>query len=126
MAIAVASRVALKVLGVDLTLGQVTAQPPVFGVSETAGGGPYVVDWDNGVQNTVPVGVLDELFEANDATKAFLGKVVTGPSYSSAYSGLVVSVYNRNATQECVLIKTLQSGVYIELDATTVVLVPGL
>jgi hypothetical protein len=126
MAIAIASRVALKVTGSNLVLGQVTAQPPVFGVSETAGGGPYVIDWENGKQSTVPLGVLDELFAADVTTLGLMGKVVVVTDASSSYNAVVVDAYNRNATKECVLVKTLQNGTYYELDATTVELVTGL
>ncbi len=126
MAIAVGSRVALKVLGSNLVLGQLTAQPPVFGVSETAGGGPYVIDWENGQQSTVPLGVLDELFAANTTTLGLLGKVVVVTDGSSSYNAIVVDAYNRNNAHECVLVKTLQNGTFYELDATTVEVVTGL
>jgi hypothetical protein len=127
MAIAIGSRVALKVTGSNLVLGQVTAQPPVFGVSETAGGGPYIIDWENGKQtSSVPLGVLDELFAANSTTLDLVGKVVVLTDASSSYNAVVVDAYNRNATHECVLVKTLQNGTYYELDATTVELVTGL
>lgn len=121
MAIAVGSRVALKVGGIDLALGQVTAQPPVFGVSETAGGGPYVIDWENGNQHTVPLGVLDELVEADPTTRSLLGQVVNIAGFSSAYTGVVVAVYSRNGATQCVLVKTLQNDTFVEYDATTVV-----
>jgi hypothetical protein len=126
MAIGIGSRVALKVTGNNLVLGQVTAQPPVFGVSETAGGGPYVIDWENGQQATVPLGVLDELFAANTTTLGLMGKVVVVTDASSSYNAIVVDAYNRNNTKECVLVKTLQNGTYYELDATTVEVVTGL
>lgn len=125
MAIAIGSRVALTILGADLSLGQICAQPPVFGVSETAGAGPYVIDWENGNQATVPLGVLDELFAADPTTLNFVGKVVAVPDESSAYNALVVAAYNRGAAQECLLVKTLTGGVYRELDPANAVVVPG-
>lgn len=131
MAIAIGSRVALKALGASpMLIGQSTAQPVLFGTSETAGGGPYVVDWDNGEQHTVPLGVLDEIFAANSTTLLLLGKVVNvnvaaQPGQSAAYAGVVVSAYNRGNAQECVLVKTLANGAYFELDATTVVVAAG-
>lgn len=121
MAIAIGSRVTLKALGVDLTIGQVSAQPVLFGTSETAGGGPYVVDWDNGSQSTVPVGVLDEIFAASPTTLALIGTVVNVNGQSASYNALVVDAYSRNGTQECVLVKTLQNDTFFELDASTVV-----
>jgi hypothetical protein len=126
MAIAIGSRVALKISGVDLVVGQVNAQPPLFGVSQTAGAGPYVVDWENGAQATVTLGVLDEIFQANVTTRGLMGKVVCVTDGSSSYNAIVVDVYNRNGTQETVLVKTLQNGVYYELNATLVAPVPGL
>jgi len=120
MAIAIGSRVALKALGVGLAIGQVTAQPPIFGISETAGGGPYVIDWENGNQATVPLGVLDELLVANVTTLGLIGKVVNVLGQSSSYTAIVVDAYNRNGTQECVLVKTIQNGTFFELDASTV------
>lgn len=126
MAIAIGSRVALKALGASpMLIGQSTAQPPLFGTSETAGGGPYVIDWDNGEQHTVPLGVLDELFVANATTLLLVGQVVNVTGQSAAYAGVVVSAYNRNNAQECVLVKTLANGAYFEYDATTVKPVPG-
>lgn len=127
MAIAIGSRVALKVHGVDLRVGQITAQPPVFGVSETAGAGPYTIDWDNGNRaTTVPLGVLDELFAPNSTTLELVGQVVNVEGQSASYNAVVVDAYNRNTTQETVLVKTLQNGTYYELDATTVTPVTGL
>jgi len=126
MAIAIGSRVALKNLGSSpLVIGQVNAQPVLFGTSETAAPGPCVIDWDNGDQATVPVAVLDEILVANNTTLDLVGKVVNVAGQASAYTALVVSAYNRNGSQQCVLVKTLQNGAYFELDATTVTAVPG-
>lgn len=122
MAIAIGSRVALKTLGASpFSIGQVTAQPPVFGVSQTAGGGPYTIDWENGAQASVTLGVLDELFIASAETRALIGQIVNVAGFSASYNAVVVDAYNRNGTQECVLVKTLQNGVFYEIDATTVV-----
>jgi hypothetical protein len=127
MAIAIGSKVALKTLGQSpFGIGQVNAQPPLFGVSQTASPGPYVVDWDNGLQSTVAAAATDELLLAAAGTRALLGKVVNIVGQSSAYNALVVSVYNRNGTQECVLVKTLSNGTYYELDAAAVVPQPNL
>ncbi len=121
MAIAIGSRVALKALGVDLTIGQVSAQPPVFGVSQTADPGPCVIDWETGTQATVPVDVLDEILAASPTTLALMGNVVNVADYSAAYNALVVDAYNRGGGQECVVVRTLTSGVFYELDAASVV-----
>jgi len=126
MAVAIGSRVALKTLGQGLAIGQVTAQPPVFGVSQTASPGPCVIDWENGAQATVPLAVLDELLGANPTTLGLIGQVVNVEGQSAAYNALVVDAYNRNGTQELVLVKTLNNGTYFELDATTVVPQPNL
>ncbi len=122
MTIAVGSRVALKTLGQSpFGIGQVTAQPPLFGVSQTAGGGPYVVDWENGTQSTVTLGVVDELLIASPTTRALLGEIVNLAGQSASYNAEVVAVYNRNGTQECVLVRTLQNGTYYEWDPASVV-----
>jgi hypothetical protein len=131
MAIAINSRVALKNLGASpLVIGQMTAQPVLFGTSETAGGGALVIDWDNGAQATIPAGNLDEIFAASPTTQLFLGRVVNvsavaQPGQSASYAGIVIAVYNRDNAQECVLVKTNQNGAYFELDAANVVIVAG-
>lgn len=122
MAIAIGSKVALKSLGQSpFGLGQVNAQPPLFGVSQTASPGPYTVDWDNGVQATIAAAVIDELLVASSGTRDLIGQVVNVQGQSASYNALVVSAYSRNGTQECVLVKTLENGVYYELDAASVV-----
>jgi len=121
MAIVIGSRVALKALGIDLTIGQVSAQPVLFGTSETAAPGPCVVDWDNGQQQTVALAVLDEIVAASPTTLDLVGVVVNIASQSASYDALVVDAYNRNGTQECVQVKTLQNGTFFELDAAVVV-----
>lgn len=125
MAIGAGSIVALKVASTGLTIGFQTAQPPVFGVAQAAM--PGAVDWYNGLQTTtVTAAVVDEILDPDPTTQALIGSVVTVTGYSASYNGIVVSAYNRNGTQECVLIKTLENGAFLELDATTVVVVASL
>lgn len=124
MAIAAGSIVALKVASAGLTLGFQTAQPPVFGVSEGAAGG--AVNWYNGTHvAAVASGQLDEILDPNTTTQDLIGQVVSVEGYSPAYNSIVVNAYNRGGT-ECVLLRTLQNGVYLELAATTVTIVAGL
>ncbi len=118
MAIAAGSIVALKVTSAALTgLGFQTAQPPVFGVAEGAAGG--AVNWYNGTHvAAVASGQLDEIVDASPTTQDLLGTIVNREGYSASYNALVVAVYNRGAAVECVLVKTLQNGAFIEFDAT--------
>jgi len=126
MAIAAGSIVALKTTSAALTgVGYQTAQPPVFGVAEGAAGG--AVNWYNGQHvAAVAAGQLDEIVNANPTTLALLGTVVNVPGYSAAFNGVVIAAYNRSAAKEYVLVKLLSNGAYLELDATTVTVVPGL
>lgn len=124
MAIGAGSIVALKVASTGLTLGFQTAQPPVFGVAEAAAGG--AVNWYNGTHVTAVLsGQLDEILSPDVATQRLLGEVVSISGYAAAYNAVVVSAYNRSGSQECVLLKTLANGVYLEVDATTVTPMPG-
>lgn len=120
MAIGAGSIVALKSTSAALTpLGFLTAQPPVFGVAEGAAGG--AVNWFNGTHvAAVASGQLDEILNPDVTTQKLIGQVVTVVGYSSAYNSIVVGAYNRSSAQECVLVKTLANGAYLELDATTV------
>jgi hypothetical protein len=125
MAIGAGSIVALKVASAGLTIGFQTAQPPVFGVAQ--GAMPGAIDWYSGTQTTtVTAAVVDEILNPDPSTQALIGLVVTITGYSSSYNAIVVSAYNRNGTQECVLVKTLENGAFLELDATTVTVVASL
>ncbi len=125
MAIDAGSIVALKAASSALTFGFLTAQPPVFGVAEGAAGG--AVNWYNGLHTSaVASGQLDEIVDPNVTTQELIGEVVTIAGYSSAYNSVVVGAYNRNATTECVLLKLLSNGAYLEVDATLVTVVAGL
>lgn len=126
MAIGVSSIVAVKISSPGLALGNVTAQAPSFGVSETAST-PFTVVWsDSGNRVAAIVGTsLDEILNPSTPTQDLLGQVVTIEGASAAFSGLVIGVYSRS-TIDCVLMKNLQTGCFIEAAASAVTVVPGL
>lgn len=119
MAIGAGSIVALKVASTGLTFGFQAAQPPVFGVAEGAAGG--AVNWSNGLHTAaVAAGQLDELLDPNDTTQNLIGRTVAVTDYDATYNAIVVSAYNRSGSQECVLLKLLSNGAFLEVAATSV------
>lgn len=125
MAIGAGSIVAVKINSAGLTLGNVTAQAPAFGVSE--GTAPFTVVWSNSGNRVT--GILatsvDEILSPSSPTQALLGQVVTIEGTSPAFNGLVIGVYSRTGI-DCVLMKNLQTGAFVEAAASVVELVPGL
>jgi hypothetical protein len=129
MAIGVGSIVAVKTSIVGApgpTQGFVTPQPPCFGVNESAGT-PFTVTWsNNGARVTgIPGTSLDEITDATAPTQALLGQVVNLADSSPALNSLVVAAYARSGT-DVVLMKSLQSGSYMEALAANVKIQVGL
>lgn len=131
MAIGVNSIVAVKISSVapagQLTIGNVSAQPPAFGSSESAGT-PFTVTWSNSGARVaaIPVGQLDEITDPSSPTQNLLGKVVnlsngaTPPiGGSPAMNGVVIGAYARSGV-DCVLVKLLQADAYVEILASAV------
>ena len=125
MAIGTGSRVGIRTYSTDLTLGQVTPQPPLFGIVEAASEGSNSVLWDNGIQGTAILDAsLDEITDASPTAQALLGKTVAINNDASTYNAIVVDVYSRTAN-DVVLLKTLANGAFIEALASDVSVVVG-
>lgn len=124
MAIAAGSVVALKVACTGLTFGSVNPQPPLFGVSE--GASPSTILWYDGSTATAVAGALvDEILDAGPTTLAFVGQVVTVSGYDSpSYASEVIGAYKRSGV-DCLLLKTLAGGAFIEILASNAVTVVG-
>lgn len=126
MAIGANSIVAVRNTSVGLTKGNVVAQPPAFGIVETAS--PFTINWGNGTRTTGSlVNTLDEILDASTATQNLLGQTVSVLGYGPAYIGVAVSVYHRTSLTpaDMVLIKMTQSGAWIEVPAADVTAVDG-
>lgn len=125
MAIGVGSIVAVKISSAQLLLGSVCAQPPAFGCNESAST-PFTVTWQNNGSRVaaIPVGSLDEITNAADPTFQLLGEVVNLTTGASpALNSLVIAVYARSGV-DVVLMKSLQTGSFMEALASTVSLQP--
>lgn len=124
MAIGVGSIVAIKissaVSGSVLSPGAVTAQPPCFGVCESAGA-PFTVVWaDTGVKTTGLLATsVDEIEDPDGPTAGLLGKVVNIDGYDPAYNSVVVSAHKRSEVNY-VLCKSIATGMYMEVLATAI------
>ncbi len=125
MAIAQGSKVGIVTATGGVILGSVNPQPPLFGVCTATAEGTVSVLFDNGiVVDTLPVAALDEILDPNDETFAFVGKTVSITDQCSTYTGIVVSAYARGTTQ-CVLIKTLANGAFLETTSGNVTAILG-
>lgn len=132
MAIGVGSIVAVKVSSAQLDQGNASAQPPCFGACESAGT-PFTITWSNNGSRvaSIPSTSLDEITNATAQSQKLLGQVVNLPSVggspggSPALNSLVVGVYARSGT-DVVLMKSLQTGSFVEALATAVMLQAGL
>lgn len=85
MAIGISSIVAVKVSSTALAFGNVSAQPPCFGVSETAST-PFTVTWQSNGSRvaSIPLTSLDEILNPSADTLALMGSVVAIGGYSAA------------------------------------------
>ena len=125
MAIGIGSIVAVKISSAALTEGFVCAQPPCFGVSETAAT-PFTVTWqpDGSRVAAVPDSSLDEITTPGNTTAALLGKLVTIAGYDASYTSVVVGAYKRTAV-DYVLLKSVATGAWREIIATAVTVTSG-
>jgi hypothetical protein len=144
MAIAVGDRVRPRLSSSTLGAFQLNPQPPVLAVVTRviALEGPNDIvatvaengiTWAMNASTLAPEGVdessLDQITAPDTATReAFIDKVVVGvksdgtTEYGAEYIGVVIDVYVVNGTA-AVLVKT-QTGLFYELPATRVVVVP--
>lgn len=119
--------------GVGPSQGNASPQPPCFGVSESAST-PFTITWSNNGSRvaSIPAAVLDEIGDPATPTLALLGQVVNlTASASPALNSLVVAVYSRapaagGSATDVVLMKSLQTGSYMEAAADSVTLQVGL
>jgi hypothetical protein len=130
MAIGVGSIVAVKTSitgSPGPSQGFASPQPPCFGVNESAST-PFTVTWsNNGSRVTgIPGTSLDEITDATSPSQKLLFQVVNLTANSSpAGNSLVVAVYARSGT-DVVLLKSLQTGSFMEALASAVTVQAGL
>jgi hypothetical protein len=120
MAIGAGSVVALNNSSAALAAGAVSViwQSPMFGVVDS-GGGPYVVNWGDGEQQTVVAGALDEIVSASNTD--LIGHIVSLANENGSARITVVAEYRRGGSGGVdVVLGQTQSGAWRELPVSAV------